>query len=1643
MNHRLLYWILCYCFPFFGHSQDLIHYWNFNNSTNVASILIPSVSQGNASLIPDLGTQSEIQITSNTGQGFDVTNPNARNGAVASTHLRFNNPIGGSLRFNIPTTGYKDIIVKYGTRRSGSGAGTQVVSYTTDGIVFNFFANFMPVDGNPSVATFDFTSISGVQDNPNFAIKIEFLATGGGTVGNNRFDNFSVDGNPLGDDVQAPTANITPIDLANNVPITTQIRAQFNEPIRLATGETITPSDVPSFIEIRNLSSAALVAYTASIIGNEFILQPNQNLNFGTNYQVTILGNVISDLAGNIFTNAQSSGFQTITQQTIFSPGDILPIAYRMNANGSPDEVALLTLVNILPGTQIFMTDSKYTTLSPAQCPGGLTWIAASSGVAAGTVIVIGNDAGTASVGTVSGSTFGLSSGGDQFILYTGSNTDPNHITALSSNIWAATNMSCGGSISMRPAGLVDGQSSIELSTAPGSVSGNAVNAYYAGPQNLDYAALRLSILNPANWIAVGGGTPPQQWPTWGFQGPPAVTSAFVSTANSITLVFNKKLDMVSVSDLSNFTGIPNLVSASILPGTLQDSILLSFGSTFQSGESYVLSVFGIEDLEGGQMFAPFTFTFTYSSTISFDKIFAVAEEASGSYDVVLNIVNPTSGSFRLLAKPAPFSNALEGSDFQIVNPFVTLTGVETSVSITVQITDDLEKESDEYLVLSIEDLSGVSLTGDSFMTLYIRDNDKKAPVGNGSLDINYVTSFDPSGSAESTCEIVAHDPATQKLFVVSSVQDRFDIIDFSNPNNTSTIATVDMAPFGGITSLAVRNGILAVASPNPVAESNGKVVFFDTNGNFLNQVTVGVLPDFVGFSPDGNLVLTANEGQPNDAYTIDPEGSVSIIDVSAGVASISDASVATLGFEAFNGLEVVLAAQGVRKLKSSSTLSQDLEPEFIAFSEDGTKAYVTLQENNAIAVIDLPSKQIQHIWGLGVKDWLAAGNAMDVSDNNGEILISQWPVKSFLIPDAIAYFIKDGVEYILTANEGDEKEYAGLNERTTVGANTYRLDPTVFPHADFLKKSHNLGRLRVTNLQGDANADGFYEDIFSVGSRSFSIFNANTQSMVYDSQDDFERITANDPTFKHLFNADHESNALKVRSRAKGPEPEGLTIAKILDRDYVFISLERVGGLMAYEITDPTAPSFVQYINTRNPNSIGGDLGPEGIIYIPASDSPNGQAYILVANEISGTLSIFSVDPVCENLWYADQDGDGFGNIDSFVNDCDQPIGYVETAGDCNDSDANIYPGAPEICDGVDYNCDGIVASGCGSKIVVKGNFVIIPNGSSTVSVGNFTDYGTINLNSNRVRTFRVENQGNRPLTFNGVPTVTVEGEQSSFFSVVSALGGSILPGQATQFQVRFDALTSGVFEVNIVIGSNDPNDPIFTFLVRANVNPGIIQVRGNNQIINSGSTTTQSSNLTDFGSVGVGSSRTNSYYIRNIGTGLLGVSGTPRVKITGEDADHFTVTTQPVALISPNGSSIFRIQYRPLSVGIHTATIEISSSDLATPLFSFVVSGQTNSQLLAPKSTAWDQFEETDVRVIESSAWVLYPNPARDNLYLSTDLPEGIMVPAQIISADGRKLREVVVSRLAVLDIQGLAPGVYFLKINGSTDPLRFVIH
>lgn len=935
-------------------------------------------------------------------------------------------------------------------------------------------------------------------------------------------------------------------------------------------------------------------------------------------------------------------------------------------------------------------------------------------------------------------------------------------------------------------------------------------------------------------------------------------------------------------------------------------------------------------------------------------------------------------------------------------------------------------------------------------------------------LNLSHLSTYNTGVFDEGAAEIVAYDKNGQRLFFVNGDNKSFDVLDISDPASPSLIQQVDITPYGGnLNSLDIYEDLVAVAIEADNKQDNGVIAFFDTDGNFLNSITAGALPDMVTFTPDGQKVIAANEGEPDDDYVVDPEGSITIIDLSAGVAS---ATATQITLEGFNDKKASLMNRGIRIFgnNGTATVAQDMEPEYVTISPDGTTAYVACQENNALLVVDIETASILDFLALGYKDhtlgepivteyrlneipwfgnydlgtplfggetvklggfsglcydpltstdnqlsfwavpdrgpnestvnaglsqnlrpfklpnyearlekliyiksldqffidanpiflkradgtpisgkgnipgfdevpvtrtdanvfsnadytvngvdyhaleydafggdfegvirtidydtkdfsfWLCdeyrpaiyhfdangilidrfvaegtsllgdtpqpagfygtetlpavyskrranrgfeaiawdhdeniiyafiqspmenpgraevrnnsdvirilginpengqpvkefvyllernkdagvglsrvdkigdavyAGNGIfyilerdsstpddgdtgkkyvfeintkgatnilgtplsekststgdddktlemmsaddlmaagiqpvfkrkvvnlpsigylpsdkpeglaiipggdlvvlndndfglagagvsdnssmgfirfqrnygfDASNRDDAINIAPRPTLGMYQPDAITSYAVNGKTYIVTANEGDARDYDGYSEEGR--GNDLVLDDNSFADAMSLLENENLGRLNTTFANGDIDNDGMHEYFFSYGARSFSIWD-EFGNLVFDSGDEFEQIIARD--YADNFNSTNDDNdSQDNRSDDKGPEPEAVTIASFGGTPYAFIGLERIGGVMVYDISDPKAATYVTYINNRNfdadaETEEAGDLGVEDIVIIDAADSPNGISLMVTANEVSGTVSLFTI---------------------------------------------------------------------------------------------------------------------------------------------------------------------------------------------------------------------------------------------------------------------------------------------------------------------------------------------------------------------------------------------------------------------------------
>lgn len=519
-------------------------------------------------------------------------------------------------------------------------------------------------------------------------------------------------------------------------------------------------------------------------------------------------------------------------------------------------------------------------------------------------------------------------------------------------------------------------------------------------------------------------------------------------------------------------------------------------------------------------------------------------------------------------------------------------------------------------------------------------------------------------GFNASAAEIVEFDTANKRILTVNAQSGAVDVFNatsvtaLSAPSQSLNLRQMlvdagqaaSTTEVGAANSISVHGNLIAVAvEANPKTDT-GWVIFLNAATlTYVNSVDVGALPDMVTFTPDGSKLLVANEGEPDVGYVNDPVGSISVI-------RVADYNVSTIGFTDFNiggSRNSELPTSKMILAGINASVAQDLEPEYITVRADGQKAYVSLQENNAIAVLDLSNNVVEKILGLGFKNHAIPGNELDASQQDG-VNLKTWPVMGMYMPDSLSSFSYNGKTYLVTANEGDSREdwLNGLNNQTTCAANGYyhfnnkcrdelalrdlvQSDLALGSALIGLDTDTTLGRLKFSYQATKAfNGGTVISKLYAYGGRSFAIWDAQTGEQVFDSGNAFERITAQ--RYGKLFNQDHNGNLTgDKRSNSKGPEPEALAIGKIGGHTYAFIGLERMGGIMVYDISNPFAPQFVQYVNDRDvalaPNATnaaaGMDLGPEGFKFVAASNSPSGKPLLIVGNEVSGTTAVYEIN--------------------------------------------------------------------------------------------------------------------------------------------------------------------------------------------------------------------------------------------------------------------------------------------------------------------------------------------------------------------------------------------------------------------------------
>ena len=447
---------------------------------------------------------------------------------------------------------------------------------------------------------------------------------------------------------------------------------------------------------------------------------------------------------------------------------------------------------------------------------------------------------------------------------------------------------------------------------------------------------------------------------------------------------------------------------------------------------------------------------------------------------------------------------------------------------------------------------------------------------------------------------------------------------------------------YGDMTSVAISPDSTTLAAALQAQGSNdaGRVALFtcEEDGTLTLEALVetGAQPDMVTFAGDG-VVLTADEGEPREGYgenIADPKGSVTVVDVEAQESTVVD-------FSAFDSQRDQLAEDGI-VLKKGSAPSVDLEPEYIAVS--GGKAYVTLQENNAIAVLDIESQAFEGVYSAGFEDHSTTAIDLDKKDDAYDPQTYE-SLLGIRMPDGIAAFTVEGATYLVTANEGDAREWGDEDQGTfylSEDERDFGEEGVTSPTGAITAENSGLeGKVVFFKTEDFDGLDPEKDYVF--GGRSFTVFQATENGLeeVFTSGDDFEALTAQ--YVPEYFNASNDNAVLDDRSGKKGPEAESVTVGTVDGKTYAFVALERTGGVMVYDVTDPEAITFVNYVNTRDFGTTvegseeyedgeldkwvtGGDVAPEGLLFLDAASSPNGEPLLLAACEVSGTVAVYQL---------------------------------------------------------------------------------------------------------------------------------------------------------------------------------------------------------------------------------------------------------------------------------------------------------------------------------------------------------------------------------------------------------------------------------
>ena len=438
--------------------------------------------------------------------------------------------------------------------------------------------------------------------------------------------------------------------------------------------------------------------------------------------------------------------------------------------------------------------------------------------------------------------------------------------------------------------------------------------------------------------------------------------------------------------------------------------------------------------------------------------------------------------------------------------------------------------------------------------------------------------------------EIVAYDERGDTLWVAGVAG-----VDVLARATGKWIRNISVAPYGAVNSVAIHDGLAALAVEATDRAQPGVVLFVNTRtGQRVGApAAVGTLPDMVTFAPNGRMALVANEGTPNprtpgQPCPVDPPGGVSLIDLWTRNVTTLPISPTLPGYAELRQFPAI--GNGTTR---PDMCPYDPEPEYIAVDPRGEKAYVGLQEANGVAVLDLRARRFERVFGLGLKDFNLPGNGIDPNDQDGVIKLQQVPVKGLYQPDSIAAYEHRGRTYLVMANEGDARDNGsndGEDERRGSAGNS---------SVEYVPDGSLLGRLIMSNVESSRG------NLVTFGGRSFSIRETSGR-IVFDSGNQLDAEAISRGVYDH------------GRSDNKGVEPEGVALMEIEGRVLAFIGLERTtkSAVAIYDVTNPFAVKFLDMIVSD------GDVSPEGLIALRV----RGRHFLAVANEASATTSLFEI---------------------------------------------------------------------------------------------------------------------------------------------------------------------------------------------------------------------------------------------------------------------------------------------------------------------------------------------------------------------------------------------------------------------------------